>query len=212
MGRVDPGRQQRFASTSAPHARLRPVGRNHQGGSGSLRRESWRPSLWGYESSLYRSVCRVCLGFCGMVSKKPSSATHIQSASVPVVAVTAWQALFDHAQLKAGQSVLIHGAAGNVGAYAVQFAHRAGLHIIATAATDDIPSFETSGQIQPSISGPVALKKRCGRLTRLSTWLAAKSQERSFQVLRRGGKLVSAVSDRIRVLRRVTASKPHSSW
>ena len=51
-----------------------------------------------------------------MVSMKPTSLTHIEAASVPVIAVTAWQGLFDQAQLKAGQTVLIHGAAGNVGA------------------------------------------------------------------------------------------------
>jgi NADPH:quinone reductase-like Zn-dependent oxidoreductase len=44
-----------------------------------------------------------------MVSNKPASLTHAEAASVPVVSVTAWQALFDHAQLKAGQTVVIHG-------------------------------------------------------------------------------------------------------
>ena len=73
-----------------------------------------------------------------MVSSKPTSLTHIEAASVPVIAVTAWQALFDQAQLKAGQTVVIHGAAGNVGAYAVQLARRAGVRTIATVATDDI--------------------------------------------------------------------------
>ena len=60
------------------------------------------------------------LASAGMISNKPASLTHVEAASVPVVSVTAWQALFDHAQLKAGQTVVIHGAAGNVGAYAVQ--------------------------------------------------------------------------------------------
>jgi NADPH:quinone reductase-like Zn-dependent oxidoreductase len=56
------------------------------------------------------------LASAAMVSRKPTSLTHIDAASVPVIAVTAWQALFDQAQLKAGQTVVIHGAAGNVGA------------------------------------------------------------------------------------------------
>src|SRR4051794_28077844 len=51
------------------------------------------------------------LASAGMVANKPASLTHVEAASVPVVAVTAWQALFDHAQLKAGQTVVIHGAA-----------------------------------------------------------------------------------------------------
>src|ERR1044071_2511054 len=66
------------------------------------------------------------LAYAGMVSNKPTSLTHVEAASVPVVSVTAWQALFDHAKLKAGQTVVIHGAAGNVGAYAVQLARGAG--------------------------------------------------------------------------------------
>jgi NADPH:quinone reductase-like Zn-dependent oxidoreductase len=73
-----------------------------------------------------------------MVFRKPTSLTYIEAASVPVIAVTAWQALFDQAQLQAGETVVIHGAAGNVGAYAVQLARRAGLRTIGTAATDDI--------------------------------------------------------------------------
>src|SRR5919201_1453434 len=50
------------------------------------------------------------LASAGMVSNKPTSLTYIEAASVPVIAVTAWQALFDQAQLKAGQTVVIHGA------------------------------------------------------------------------------------------------------
>jgi NADPH:quinone reductase-like Zn-dependent oxidoreductase len=68
----------------------------------------------------------------GMLAKKPSSLSYTEAASVPVVAVTAWQGLFDHARLEAGQTVVIHGAAGNVGAYAVQLARRARLRSIAT--------------------------------------------------------------------------------
>src|SRR3954465_12427961 len=77
------------------------------------------------------------LASAAMVSSKPTSLTYIEAASVPVISVTAWQALFDQAQLKAGQTVVIHGAAGNVGSYAVQLARRAGVQTIATAATDD---------------------------------------------------------------------------
>jgi NADPH:quinone reductase-like Zn-dependent oxidoreductase len=51
-----------------------------------------------------------------------------------VVAVTAWQMVFEYAQLSAGQTALVQGAAGNVGAYAVQLATRAGVRVIGTAA------------------------------------------------------------------------------
>jgi NADPH:quinone reductase-like Zn-dependent oxidoreductase len=54
---------------------------------------------------------------------KPRSIPHAQAAALPLSALTAWQALFEHAGLAAGQSVLIHGGAGGVGSLAVQLAH-----------------------------------------------------------------------------------------
>src|SRR4026207_252882 len=80
-----------------------------------------------------------------MVSNKPTTLTHVDAASVPVIAVTAWQALFDHAGLEAGQTVVIHGAAGNVGAYAVQLPRRARLRSIATAGTHDMDYVQSLG-------------------------------------------------------------------
>jgi NADPH:quinone reductase-like Zn-dependent oxidoreductase len=73
-----------------------------------------------------------------MVAARPKSLSFVEAASVPVVAVTAYQMLFDYAQMKAGQAVLIHGAAGNVGAYAVQLAKQAKLQVFATAGPDDL--------------------------------------------------------------------------
>lgn len=67
------------------------------------------------------------------LAPKPRSLDHVQAAAVPLSALTAWQALFEHASLGAGQTVLIHGAAGGVGVFAVQLARWAGAHVIATA-------------------------------------------------------------------------------
>ncbi len=80
-----------------------------------------------------------------MVARKPTKLTNIEAASVPVVAVTAWQMLFDYARATAGQTVLILGAAGNVGAYAVQFASQAQLHVIATASSADTAYVQSLG-------------------------------------------------------------------
>lgn len=95
-----------------------------------------------------------------MISDKPDSLSHVDAASVHAVAVTAWQALFDQAQRRAGQAVLIQGAAGNVGEYAVQLARRPGLQIVATAGTGDISRVRTSAQTQLSTSRPIVLRKR----------------------------------------------------
>lgn len=67
------------------------------------------------------------------VAHSPGLVDDIQAASIPLAALTAWQGLFEHACLVAGQSVLIHGAAGGVGSFAVQFARAKGARVIATA-------------------------------------------------------------------------------
>ena len=66
---------------------------------------------------------------------KPKSLTYIEAAAVPIVALTAWQALIDTAKLKAGQTVLIHGGSGGVGSFAIQIAKAHGAKVIATAST-----------------------------------------------------------------------------
>src|SRR6516162_3334835 len=67
------------------------------------------------------------------LAPKPSSIDHLAAAAVPLGALTAWQALHDHAQLQPGQHVLVHGGAGGVGAYAVQLAAQHGARVTATA-------------------------------------------------------------------------------
>jgi NADPH:quinone reductase-like Zn-dependent oxidoreductase len=73
----------------------------------------------------------------GMIAPKPRRLSHLEAASAPVVAVTAWQMLFEYAQAKSGDTILIAGAAGNVGAYAVQIALEAGMRVIAVARSSD---------------------------------------------------------------------------
>ena len=68
-----------------------------------------------------------------ILAPAPTSIPLADSAALPMVGLTAWQALFDDAALVAGQRVLINGAGGAVGGYAVQLAKRAGAHVIATA-------------------------------------------------------------------------------
>ena len=129
-----------------------------------------------------------------MVSNKPASLTHAEAASVPVVSVTAWQALFDHAQLKAGQTVVIHGAAGNVGSYAVQLARRAGVQTIATVARDDISFVRNLGANTVIDYRTQRFEEEVRDADAVIDLVGGETQSRSFQVLRRGGKLISAVS------------------
>jgi NADPH:quinone reductase-like Zn-dependent oxidoreductase len=131
----------------------------------------------------------------GMLAKKPNFLSYAEAASVPVVAVTAWQALFDHGRLEAGQTVLIHGAAGNVGAYAVQFARRARLRSIATAGTKDIEYVRSLGADKVLDYHTQRFEDEVKDADAVIDLVGGESQIRSFQVLRPGGRLISAVSE-----------------
>ena len=67
----------------------------------------------------------------------PAGIDHTVAAALPISGLTAWQGLFDHAHLKTGQTVLIHGAAGGVGSIAVQLAHELGARVIGTGRAGD---------------------------------------------------------------------------
>ncbi|MBZ9759163.1 NADP-dependent oxidoreductase [Mesorhizobium sp. ESP6-5] len=134
------------------------------------------------------------LASAAMVSNKPASLTHVEAASVPVVSVTAWQALFDRAQLKAGQTVVIHGAAGSVGSYAVQLARYAGVQTIVTVGPEDISFARELGANTVVDYRTQRFEEQVRDADAVIDLVGGETQGRSFQVLRRGGKLISAVS------------------
>lgn len=69
----------------------------------------------------------------GILGPKPSTLSHVESAAVPLPALSAWQGLFSYGHLEPGERVLIHGAVGGVGQFATQLARSRGAHVIATA-------------------------------------------------------------------------------
>jgi NADPH:quinone reductase-like Zn-dependent oxidoreductase len=73
----------------------------------------------------------------GAIAAKPPELSHERAAAIPIAGMTAWQALFDRGGLESGQTVLIAGAAGGVGHFAVQFAKVAGARVIGTGSTDN---------------------------------------------------------------------------
>ncbi|MGX1123044.1 NADPH:quinone reductase-like Zn-dependent oxidoreductase [Streptomyces ambofaciens] len=79
------------------------------------------------------------------LARAPRSVPLADAAAVPVVGLTAYQALFDHGRLTAGQRVLVNGAGGAVGGYAVQLAKNAGAHVIATAAPRSSEAVSSAG-------------------------------------------------------------------
>lgn len=89
-----------------------------------------------------------CVAPFSAVAPKPHSLSHIEAASVPIGALTAWQGLFDRARLQPGERVLVHGGSGGVGIYAVQLAHMHGAHVIATASAGNLEFVSSLGADQ----------------------------------------------------------------
>jgi NADPH:quinone reductase-like Zn-dependent oxidoreductase len=130
----------------------------------------------------------------GMIARKPSTLSLIEAASVPVVAVTAWQMLFDYAHAKSRQTVLIHGAAGNVGAHAVRLAKDAGLKVFTTASGKDIPIVQRLGADEVIDYRRDQFEKIVPPVDIVLDTVGGDTKRRSFDVLKDTGILVSAVS------------------
>jgi NADPH:quinone reductase-like Zn-dependent oxidoreductase len=129
-----------------------------------------------------------------MIARKPRSLSFAEAASAPVVAVTAWQMLHDYAKAASGQSVLIHGAGGNVGCYAVQMARRAGLEIFATASAKDAPYLRSLGAKTVIDYRSQRFEDATPMVDIVLDMVGGEIRERSMRKVRAGGILVSVVS------------------
>ena len=129
-----------------------------------------------------------------MMAKKPKTLNFIEAASAPVVTVTAWQMLFEYAQVTAGQTVLILGAAGNVGAYAVQLASQTGLHVVGSAGFADLDYVQTLGAEKAVDYKKESFEESMTGFDVVIDTVGGDAQQRSFRLLKPGGILVSVVS------------------
>jgi len=129
-----------------------------------------------------------------MMAQKPKTLNFIEAASAPIATVTAWQMLFDYAQVAAGQTALIHGAAGNVGAYLVQLAQLSGLHVVATAASADLDYVRGLGAKRVIDYKKERFEESFNEVDVVLDTVAGDTQQRSLLVLKPGGILVSVVS------------------
>jgi NADPH:quinone reductase-like Zn-dependent oxidoreductase len=127
------------------------------------------------------------------IARKPSNLSFEEAASVPVAAQTAWQGLFTHGHLEKGQTILIHGGAGAVGACAVQLASHAGATVIATASGGDETYLRSIGaSLVIDYREEQFEKVLREKVDVVFNLIRGDTQQRSFLVLKEGGYLVSA--------------------
>jgi NADPH:quinone reductase-like Zn-dependent oxidoreductase len=125
------------------------------------------------------------------LAPKPASLDHVHAAAVPLVALTAWQSLFVAAGLEAGQTVLIHAAAGGVGTFAVQLAKWKGAKVIGTGSAHNAEFVRGLGVDTFVDYGATRFEDVVRDVDVVFDTLGGETQERSWRVLRKGGVLVS---------------------
>jgi NADPH:quinone reductase-like Zn-dependent oxidoreductase len=120
----------------------------------------------------------------------PQALGRAESAAIPLPALTAWQALFDHGRLGACERVLIHGAAGNVGGFAVQLARARGAHVIGTASAASLDLVREFGAHE-AIDAATRFDDAVERVDLVFDTAGGELLRRSVPVLSAGGRLVS---------------------
>jgi NADPH:quinone reductase-like Zn-dependent oxidoreductase len=128
------------------------------------------------------------------LAELPNSVSMQQAAGVPTAAGTAYQALFDVANLQTGQTVLIHAGAGGVGSFAIQLARHAGARVIATASGEGLDIARRLGADQVIDYKAQAFEEIVSDVEIVLDTIGGDTQQRSFAVLRRGGTLASTAS------------------
>ena len=127
-------------------------------------------------------------------ARKPATLDHTHAAAVPLAALTAWQVLVDAADLQAGQTVLIHAAAGGVGSLAVQLAKARGARVIATASAANAAQVTELGADRVIDYTTSRFEEVIQEVDVVFDTIGGDTQERSWRVLKPGGILVSVVS------------------
>lgn len=130
------------------------------------------------------------------VAFKPTNLSHVEAASLPLVALTTWQSLIDTAQLSENQRILIHGAAGGIGSFAVQLAKAKGAYVIGTGSANNkefILELGVDEYIDYNNTRFEDVLKDAKKVDVVYDTVGDDTQTRSWSVLNEGGFLVSIV-------------------
>ena len=124
-------------------------------------------------------------------ASKPTNLDHVHAAAVPLAGLTAWQALFDHGGLQAGQRVLIHAGSGGVGHFAIQFAKAKGATVITTASGDGLAFVRDLGADEAIDYKTQRFEDVVKDVDMVFDTMAGDVQDRSWSVIKPGGILIT---------------------
>jgi NADPH:quinone reductase-like Zn-dependent oxidoreductase len=141
------------------------------------------------------ATAEYCLTVPSGIAAKPRSLTHIEAATVPISALTAWQGLFDRAAIRPGERILVQGGGGAVGLFVVQLAHRHGAHVTATASGEDISFVQALGADEVIDYRTSRFEEGLDPVDVVFDTVGGSTRERSAAVLRRNGRMVSIAAE-----------------
>lgn len=127
------------------------------------------------------------------IAPKPKKLDHLKAASVPLAGLTAWQGLFEHGKLQAGQTVLIQGGAGGVGTLAVQLAKWKGARVICTASPDNVDFLKDLGADEVIDYHKEGFEKELKNLDLVYDTIGGETQNKLLDTIKPGGIIVSTV-------------------
>ena len=136
-----------------------------------------------------------CLAKPAALAKKPKTLRHTEAAVVPISALTAWQGLFEKGQLEKKQRVLIHGASGAVGSFAVQMARWRGAHVTATASAGNLDFVRALGADVVIDYQVTRFEDVVCDMDVIFDAVGGETLERSWKILENTGKLISIVGE-----------------
>jgi NADPH:quinone reductase-like Zn-dependent oxidoreductase len=141
------------------------------------------------------ATAEVCLTTPQSIAGKPASLTHEAAATVPIGALTAWQGLLERAKIKPGERVLIHGASGAVGIFAVQLAHRHGAYVIGTASSANLEFVGKLGADEVIDYRLARFEDRTEKVDVVFDGVGGETLARSWSMLKPGGRMVTIVDE-----------------
>jgi NADPH:quinone reductase-like Zn-dependent oxidoreductase len=143
------------------------------------------------------AMAEFCITQPHWIAPKPRHLTHVEAASVPISALTAWQGLFDRAHLQPGERVLVHGGAGAVGIYAIQLARSRGAHVTTTVSGHNIEFVTALGAHQAIDyrSAPFESQVRDAGFDVVFDTVGGDTLRRSWDLLGNAGRMVTIAAD-----------------
>jgi NADPH:quinone reductase-like Zn-dependent oxidoreductase len=129
------------------------------------------------------------------ITRKPQEIDYVHAAAIPLAGQTAWQGLFRYGQLKAGQTVLIHGGSGGVGHFAVQFAKAKGARVFTTVSTKRVEFARTLGADVVIDYKTQRFEELAKDLDMVFDLIDGETRERSWKLLKKGGVMVTTLTD-----------------